>query len=111
MTTKVTGSVLSDTGVTAGNYGAGAVNVVLGVDAQGRVTSAANVTATVANTNITGLITNPQIASVANTKITGLITSPQIASVANTQITGLITAPQIAPSAIPAGGFANMQVF
>jgi hypothetical protein len=49
--------------------------------------------------------------SIANTQITGLITSPQIATVANTQITGLITAPQIAPSAIPAGGFSNMQVF
>jgi hypothetical protein len=65
----------------------------------------------IANTQVTGLITNAQIASVANTKITGLITSPQIATVANTQITGLITAPQIAPSAIPAGGFSNMQAF
>jgi hypothetical protein len=49
--------------------------------------------------------------SIANTQITGLVTSPQIATVANTQITGLITAPQIAPSAIPAGGFSNMRVF
>ena len=49
--------------------------------------------------------------SIANTQITGLITNEQIASVANTKITGLITGPQIAPSAIPAGGFSNMQVF
>jgi hypothetical protein len=52
--------------------------------------------ATVANTQITGLITSGQIATVANTQITGLITSGQIASVANTQITGLITSGQIA---------------
>lgn len=42
--------------------------------------------------------------SIANTQITGLITTPQIADSA-------ITAPKIAPGVIPSGGFANMQVF
>jgi hypothetical protein len=56
----------------------------------------------VANTGISGLIINDQIASVANTKITGNINvantqitgniiSTQITSVSNTQITGTIT--------------------
>ena len=125
MTTKVTSSVLANTAVVAGNYGGATVQTVIAVDAQGRITSASNVTSTVANTQITGLITAPQIASVANTqitglitsgqiatvantKITGLITAPQIGSVSNTAITGVITAPQIAPSAIPAGGFTNI---
>jgi len=59
----------------------------------------------VANTGISGLITNDQIASVANTKITGTINvantnitgniiSTQITSVANTQITGRIIVTQ-----------------
>ena len=42
--------------------------------------------------------------SIANTQITGLITTPQIADSA-------ITAPKIAPGVIPSGGFSNMQVF
>jgi hypothetical protein len=57
----------------------------------------------VANTGISGLIINDQIASVANTKITGTINvantnitgniiSSQITSVANTQITGILAA-------------------
>jgi len=129
MTTKVTSSVLANTAVTAGNYGAAGVQTAITVDAQGRITSAANVTATVANTNITGLITGSQLNStgvtagnygaaavqtiitvddqgritsaanatstVANTNITGLITSSQIATVANTQITGTIAPHQI----------------
>jgi hypothetical protein len=89
-------SRLATSGVAAGTYGGVAVEGVFTVDAYGRITSASNVTAQVANTNITGLITNGQIASVANTQITGLITNEQIASVANTQIIGLITSGQIA---------------
>ena len=89
---------LPTSGVAAATYG-NATNIPsITVDALGRITSASNVaiSATVANTQITGLITSGQIASVANTQITGLITSGQIASVANSQITGLITSGQIA---------------
>lgn len=51
----------------------------------------------VANTQITGTITNSQLA--------GSITADKIVSLANTQITGLITSSQIAPTVIiPSGG-------
>jgi hypothetical protein len=95
---------LPASGVAAATYG-NATNIPsITVDALGRITSASNVaiSATVANTQITGLITSGQIASVANTQITGLITSGQIASVANTQITGTITAAQLQNTGVAA---------
>jgi len=100
-------SRLATSGVAAGTYGGVAVEGVFTVDAYGRITSASNVTAQVANTNITGLITNGQIASVANTQITGLITNEQIASVANTQITGTLTAAQLQNTGVTAATYGN----
>jgi hypothetical protein len=96
MTTKVKASTLADTAVTTGTYGGSTQHSVVTVDQQGRITYAANATPSIANTQITGLITNAQIASLDAAKITALITSSQINSIANTQITGLITAAQIA---------------
>lgn len=78
MTTRVSASVLANTTVTIGTYGGASQIGVFTVDQQGRITSASNATVSVANTQITGLITNSQIASIANTKITGLITTSQL---------------------------------
>ena len=95
---------LPTSGVSAATYGNATLIPSFTVDTFGRITSSSNVaiSATVANTNITGFITSGQIASVANTQITGLITSAQIASVANTQITGTITAAQLANTGVAA---------
>ena len=73
---------LPTSGVAAATYG-NATNIPsITVDALGRITSASNVaiSASVANTQITGLITSGQIASVANTQITGTITAAQLAN-------------------------------
>lgn len=80
MTQKVKPSTLADTSVSAGTYGGSTQQVVFTVDAQGRLTYAANATPSIANTQITGLITNSQINSVANTKITGVIIPDQVAT-------------------------------
>jgi len=71
---------LPTSGVAAATYGNATVIPSFTVDTYGRITSASNVaiSATVANTQITGLITSGQIASVANTQITGTLTAAQL---------------------------------
>ena len=89
---------LPTSGVAAATYG-NATNIPsITVDALGRITSASNVavSATVANTQITGLITSAQIASVANTQITGTITAAQLAN------TGVAATTYGGASSIPA---------
>jgi len=64
MTTRVTSSVLANTAVTSGNYGGLTQIPTFTVDAQGRLTFAANnavSSISVANTQITGLITTSQL--------------------------------------------------
>jgi microcystin-dependent protein len=73
MTTKVSNFLLANTAVIAGIYGASAVNTVVAVDAQGRITSLSNVTSSVANTNIVGLITDAQLAGSQALEVTGVI--------------------------------------
>ena len=97
--------VSSNTGVTASTYGAAAVQTIITVNAKGKITSASNVTSTVANTNITGNIISSQITSVANTQISGLVTASQIATIANSQITGNILITQIQPAGATAGTY------
>jgi hypothetical protein len=93
----VTISLLTS-GVAAATYGNATFIPTFTVDAFGRITSASNVaiSATVANTNITGLITSGQIASVANTQITGTLTAAQL------QNTGVTATTYGGASSIPA---------
>ena len=89
---------LPTSGVAAATYG-NATNIPsITVDTLGRITSASNVaiSASVANTQITGLITSAQIASVANTQITGTITAAQLAN------TGVAATTYGGASSIPA---------
>jgi len=97
--------VSSNTGVVANTYGGAAVQTIITINAKGKITSASNVTSTVANTNITGNIIASQITSVANTQITGNIIASQITSVANSQITGNILISQIQPAGATAGTY------
>jgi hypothetical protein len=83
---------LATSGVAAATYGNATLIPSFTVDTFGRITSASNVAIS---------------ATVANTNITGFITSGQIASVANTQITGNITASQIAPTGVTAATYGN----
>jgi len=103
--TQVASGLLANTGVTAATYGGATQHTVVSINSEGQVTYAANVSPSIANTQITGLITSAQIANVANTQITGNITASQITSVANTQITGNITSSQIAASGVTAGTY------
>jgi hypothetical protein len=84
MVTKVTPSVLADTAVTAGTYGGATSAAVVTIDAQGRITYAANATPSYSANQLTGFITSSQITNVANTQVTGLINSGQLANTAVT---------------------------
>lgn len=84
MTTKVTPSVLADTSVTTGTYGGSTTATVITVDAQGRITYAANAVPSYSANQLTGFITASQITNVANTQVTGLINSGQLANTAVT---------------------------
>ena len=122
MTTKVTGSVLANTAVTAGTYGGASQHAVVTVDAQGRLTLAANATPSIANSQITGVMTGSQLASTAVTPATyggstqhsvvtvdqqGRVTFAANAtpSIANSQITGVMTASQLAATAVTTGTY------
>ena len=117
MTTKVTGSVLANTAVTAGTYGGSTQHAVVTVDAQGRLTLAANATPSIANSQITGVMTGSQLAATAVTPATygGVSVIPSFTvdqqgrvtfaanatpSIANSQITGVMTGSQLASTAV-----------
>lgn len=63
MTTRIRPDTLANTAVTAGTYGGTTVNAVVTVDAQGRLTYAANATPSIATTQLTGTIIASQVAN------------------------------------------------
>jgi 5-enolpyruvylshikimate-3-phosphate synthase len=67
MSTRVSSFVLANTAVSAGTYGGATQIPYITIDAQGRATAAGNVTPSIANTQITGLITTSQL---TNTGVT-----------------------------------------
>lgn len=103
----ITGSQLAVTSVLVGTYGGTTKHSVFTVDQQGRITSAANVDPSIANTQITGLITNAQIASIDGTKVTGTISA---SSIANTGIVGVIRAAQLENTAVTPGIYGGAAV-
>ena len=76
----ITSTKLANSGVTATTYGGTSSIPVVTVDGAGRITVAANATPSIANTQITGLVTSGQIATISNTQVTGVITASQLAS-------------------------------
>lgn len=69
MTQKVRPSTLADTAVTANTYGGSTQHAVVTVDAQGRLTFAANATPSIATSQLTGSISPSQL---ANTQYYGI---------------------------------------
>jgi hypothetical protein len=123
MTTKVRGSVLADTAVTAGNYGGATTLQTVTVDAQGRITYAANITSGVITAGTIGqgadIITpsirynalgqivaaTNNIIRTANTTVTGVV---QLAdSVSNTSTTAAATASAVKAAYDAAGANAT----
>jgi hypothetical protein len=63
MTTKIRPSTLENTTVSAGTYGGASQQAVYTVDSQGRLTYAANVTPSIATSQLTGTVSATQVAN------------------------------------------------
>jgi len=117
---------LATSGASAATYGNATLIPTFTVDTYGRITSASNVaiSATVANSNITGNIIASQIAPTAVTSgsyggtgnTVAIVVDPQgritsasnvTSQVANTNITGTITAAQLANTGVTASSYGN----
>ena len=70
MTTKVSANTLSNTAVTAGAYGSATAHPQFVVDAQGRLTYAANQTIAISSSQVTGLATSATTDTTSATNIT-----------------------------------------
>jgi hypothetical protein len=123
MTTKVTGSVLADTAVSAGTYGGTQTLQAFTVDAQGRITYAANITSGVITAGTRGQAADIIVPTIqynalgqivagtnntirtANTTVTGVV---QLAdSVSNTSTTAAATASSVKAAYDAAGSNAT----
>lgn len=108
---KTTNSVFNTTdGFLYRWNGTAYVKAVPAADVTGTLTNAQ--IADLAATKITGALTNAQIADLAATKITGALTNAQIADLAATKITGTLTNAQIADLAATkiTGTLTNAQI-
>jgi trimeric autotransporter adhesin len=86
--------------ITTTQIAPGTINYFLATDGSSTLWKAQS-TLSIANTQITGLITASQIANIANTQIIGY------AATSNASITGLITASQLANTAVSAGTYGS----
>jgi len=106
--TQVSSGMLGNTGVSAGTYGGANTVPVVTVNAEGQITSAVNVSASIANTQITGTINSAQLTNTGVSAGTygGASVIPVVTinaegqatfagnatpSIANTQITGVLS--------------------
>jgi hypothetical protein len=90
MTTKITSSVLADTGVTAGTYGSTIIIPVTTVDSQGRITLATNNTIRSATTSQTGVVQLTD--SISSTSTTTAATPSSVKSAYDRGSLGITTA-------------------
>jgi len=86
---------LATSGVSAATFGNATLIPSFTVDTYGRITSASNVAIS---------------ATVANSNITGNIIASQITSLANSQITGNIIASQLQPTGVTASTYGNATI-
>jgi hypothetical protein len=101
MTTQIRPSVLENTSVTAGTYGGASQVPRYVVDAQGRITNAANVNITIASSSVTGTF--------PSTSITGLATSATTDTTNASNITsGTLGSARLPSSGIAAGIYGGL---
>jgi len=110
----VTSTQMTTTGVVGAPYGgtsAGGTTVIptFTVDTKGRITYAANVTPSIATSQLTGTISDSQIADVATTKLTGTISNAQLASGidASKLTTGTLPSARLPATTVVAGTYGS----